>query len=112
VTPQSGPHLFVQIQTTLDDRDQANSMIREAVEQRLAACGQLLGPIHSTYWWNGRIERTDEWMCLFKTTSARATALEQWILSVHPYEVPEVVTVELRGVSDAYGEWVKDETSE
>lgn len=87
-------------------------MIREAVEQRLAACGQLLGPLQSTYWWKGRIESAAEWMCVFKTTSARAAALNQWILEVHPYEVPEIVTLEISAVSSAYGEWIENETSE
>jgi periplasmic divalent cation tolerance protein len=87
-------------------------MIRRAVEHRLAACGQLLGPVSSTYWWKGRIESADEWLCVFKTTANRAEALEQWIIETHPYEVPEVVTIELNAVSKAYGEWIEDETSE
>ena len=106
------PHEFVQLQTTLDDRKQAEELIREAVERRLAACGQLLGPVDSTYWWNGTIEEASEWLCLFKTTSTRAVQLERWIAERHPYEVPEIVTVGLTGVSQAYGEWIRNETEE
>ncbi len=79
MTPRSMPHEFVQLQTTLDDRKQAEELIRDAVECRLAACGQLLGPVNSTYRWNGAIEEASEWLCVFKTTGALAPALERWI---------------------------------
>ena len=106
------PHEFVQLQTTLDDRKQAEELIRDAVERRLAACGQLLGPVSSTYWWNGAVEEASEWLCVFKTTAALAVSLERWIIERHPYEVPEVVTVGIAGVSESYGEWIENETGE
>ncbi len=102
---------FVQLQTTVDDRDVADQLIREAVERRLAACGQLLGPIESTYWWRDSIEAATEWLCLFKTRAARAKALEEFILEKHPYEVPEIVVVGIADVSEDYGDWIKDETT-
>jgi periplasmic divalent cation tolerance protein len=110
--PRSTPHEFVQLQTTLDDRTQAEELIRGAVESRLAACGQLLGPVSSTYWWNETIEEASEWLCVFKTTAALAVSLERWIIERHPYEVPEVVTVGIAGVSKSYGEWIENETAE
>ena len=109
--PQKEPRRFVQTQTTLDDRDRAEALIRGAVERRLAVCGQLLGPITSTYWWEGRIETTNEWLILFKTTATRARALEAWIIEEHPYDVPEVVTTEIAALSDSYGEWIENETT-
>ena len=112
MTPRSKPHEFVQLQTTLDDRTQAEELIREAVERRLAACGQLLGPVSSVYWWNGAIEEASEWLCVFKTTGALASSLERWIVERHPYEVPEIVTVGFAGVSESYGEWIENETGE
>ena len=104
------PHGFVQIQTTVDDRNVAEKLIHDAVECRLAACGQLLGPIESTYWWNGSIEEASEWQCVFKTRASLAASLVAWVEEHHPYEVPEVVTVALSGVSDDYGEWIENET--
>jgi periplasmic divalent cation tolerance protein len=110
VTPRSKPHEFVQLQTTLDDRTLAEELIRDAVERRLAACGQLMGPVSSTYWWNGAVEEASEWLCVFKTTRALAPSLEAWIIERHPYEVPEVVTVDIARVSQQYGEWIDAET--
>ncbi len=112
MTPRSKPHRFVQLQTTLDDRKLAEALIRGAVERRLAACGQLLGPVESTYWWNGSVEAASEVMCVFKTTAVRARELERWILEQHPYEVPEVVVLPIERTSEDYGEWIENETSE
>lgn len=110
MTPRSMPHRFVQIQTTLDDRKQADGLIRAAVEQRLASCGQLVGPVESTYWWKGSVEEAEEWLCVFKTTAARAVELAEWIRGRHPYEVPEIVTIDIDRVSEDYGEWIERET--
>jgi periplasmic divalent cation tolerance protein len=112
VTPRSKPHEFVQLQTTLDDRDLAEELTREAVERRLAACGQLLGPVSSVYWWNGAVEDASEWLCVFKTTRALAASLESWIIERHPYEVPEIVVLSISGVSKEYGEWIENETED
>lgn len=112
MTPRSMPREFVQIQTTLDDRPVAEELIRGAVERRLAACGQLTGPVKSTYWWNGAVEDAEEWVCVFKTTRSLAASLERWIIERHPYEVPEVVTVGITGVSKDYGDWIENETEE
>ena len=112
MTPRSLPHEFVQVQTTLDDQELAEELIRGAVECRLAACGQILGPVDSTYWWNGSMERATEWLCLFKTTVGLAGSLERWIAERHPYEVPEIVVVPLAQVSADYGEWIRNETEE
>ncbi len=112
MTPRSKPHEFVQIQTTLDDRRIAEELIRDAVGRRLAACGQLVGPIGSTYWWNGAVEEAEEWLCVFKTTRSLAASLERWIIERHPYEVPEIVTLGIAGVSKDYGDWITNETEE
>jgi periplasmic divalent cation tolerance protein len=103
---------FVQLQTTLDSRDEARSLCRRVVERRLAACGQIVGPIQSIYRWQGAVEDTQEWLCLFKTTRARARALAAFIGAEHPYEVPEIVATALDEVSDAYGEWIDEETTD
>ncbi|MBD3348819.1 MAG: divalent cation tolerance protein CutA [Candidatus Eisenbacteria bacterium] len=100
------------MQTTIGARERAESLVVEVVERRLAACGQIVGPIESTYWWNGRIETEREWMCVFKTTERRAEALEAFLLDAHPYEVPEVVGFRLDFISHDYGDWIDDETDE
>jgi len=101
---------FVQVQTTFDSADEARALVREAVEQRLAACGQIVGPIESIYRWKGSVERANEWLCLFKTSAARARELTSFIEAEHSYEVPEVVVLAVDRASVSYGEWIDDET--
>ncbi len=101
-----------QVQTTIDDRERADALVRGVVEKRLAACGQVLGPIESTYWWDGRVETETEWMCVFKTTAKLAPRLTAFLLETHPYEVPEIVGFEMGLSSPDYSEWIHDETDD
>ncbi len=101
-----------QVQTTVNDRGRADELVKRVVESRLAACGQVLGPIESTYWWQERVETEREWLCVFKTTAALAPRLESFLRDTHPYEVPEVVGFEMDLVASGYRDWIHDETDE
>jgi periplasmic divalent cation tolerance protein len=102
---------FVEVRTTFESRDEALSLIRLAVERRLAACGQVIGPIQSVYRWRGGVEDASEWLCLLKTRRELSDALTTVIEAEHSYEVPEVVVFPVEGTSAAYGEWIDEETS-
>lgn len=106
------PSRFVQLQTTFGSREEALDLVRKAVGARLAACGQVVGPIESVYHWRGALEDAREWLCLFKTTRARLAPLVSFIETEHSYEVPEVVVVSIDATSDAYREWIDEETSD
>lgn len=97
--------------TTTDSRDAAEALSRSAVEARVAACGQVVGPINSTYWWQGKIETAEEWYVVFKTTAERYPALEQHIRDHHSYDVPEIVLTPIVAGNPAYLSWVTTETS-
>jgi periplasmic divalent cation tolerance protein len=101
---------YVQVQTTIDSRDGADEIVARVLAERLASCGQVLGPVTSTYRWRGALEVEEEWMCLFKTTAALAPRLRDLIAEVHPYEVPEIVAFDILLASREYGEWIDDET--
>src|SRR5437773_10580059 len=58
---------YCQVVTTTDSRDAAEALSKSAVEARVAACGQVSGPITSTYWWEGKVETAEEWRITFKT---------------------------------------------
>ncbi|MGV8079067.1 MAG: divalent-cation tolerance protein CutA [Syntrophales bacterium] len=103
--------VFIQVVTTVENRDDAQRIARAVVEKRLAACAQVVGPVTSTYWWKGRIEEAEEWQCLLKTREDRFDALEQAIREIHPYEVPEIISMPLVQVSPAYREWLRQEIS-
>lgn len=99
---------YLQAATTVASRADASRIARALVERRLAACVQVVGPIQSTYRWKGRIETAREWLCLMKTTRGRYAELEAALLNLHPYELPEVVSVAFAGGSRGYLEWLSE----
>lgn len=96
--------------TNLPDRDSAARLAQTLVERRLAACVNVLSPCRSFYRWKGKIEDTEEFPLLIKTTRDRYAELESVIRAGHPYELPEIVAVPLTGGLPAYIEWVESET--
>jgi periplasmic divalent cation tolerance protein len=79
------------------------------VEERLAACAQVVGPVSSTYRWNGKVELAVEWYCNLKTTKTRLSALKQRIRELHPYEVPEIVAIRIQDGDVDYLKWIETE---
>ena len=98
----------VQVTTTLPDRAAADALALLMVEERLAACAQVTGPISSTYRWRERVETAAEWYCHLKTTAAVLPALIGRIRALHSYEVPEIVAVPLVEGDPAYLRWIEE----
>lgn len=92
------------------DPAQAASIARALVEERLAACVNVLGACRSVYRWQGAIEEADEVTLLVKTTRASHDACTRRLASLHPYDVPEIVTIAPEAVWPAYAAWAIDET--
>jgi periplasmic divalent cation tolerance protein len=99
-----------QVVTTTDSREAADALASAAVEARAAACAQIVGPIASTYWWEGKVETAQEWQVVFKTAVERYPELEANIKAHHGYDVPEIVCTPIIGGNPAYLEWVTAET--
>lgn len=97
--------------TNVPQQALADSLARSLVEQGLAACVNILGPVASVYRWQGQIEQASEIPLLIKTTQARYRELEQAILQAHPYEVPEIVALPLAAGLPAYLAWMQQETA-
>ncbi|UXY33080.1 divalent-cation tolerance protein CutA [Streptomyces sp. HUAS TT20] len=98
-------------QTTIDNEEQAKTLARGAVENRLAACAHIDQPFTAVYRWKGAIETAQEWRISYKTTTDRRPELEAWVTERHSYEVPEWITLPVTGGSEAYLEWVVEESS-
>lgn len=101
---------IIQIITTINDREKAQEMGNYLVRERLAACSQIVGPIHSTYHWRGRIEEAEEYYCVIKTKSSLYRRAEEAIRALHPYEVPEIIAIPIQDSFPGYGVWVHQET--
>ncbi|MQY02600.1 divalent-cation tolerance protein CutA [Actinomadura macrotermitis] len=100
---------YVQVTTTTDSRSEAAALAKAAVSERLAACAQLVGPIASTYWWEGEIESAEEWMVLFKTTVARFDELASLITENHSYDTPEIIATPVVAGSLDYLTWISEQ---
>lgn len=94
--------------STCANRDEARKIARAIVEERLAACVQLLGPIQSVYRWQGAVDESEETLLLFKTTQARFPPLEKRIAELHSYDTPEIIAVPVVSGSEKYLAWLHD----
>jgi periplasmic divalent cation tolerance protein len=102
---------FIQVTTTASTREEAARIASALLEQRLAACAQIFGPIESRYWWKGRIEQSTEWLCILKTLRVKFPSVEAAIRAIHSYEVPEIVACPIELASEPYLQWLRSETA-
>ena len=101
-----------QVTTTLPDRDAAHRLGRCLVEERLAACAQVVGPVSSVFWWQGEVESAGEWYCHLKTTASRVEDLIARIRELHPYETPEILALPVTEGDEAYLRWLADSVAD
>ena len=95
---------------TCPDADSASRLADALVGERLAACVNVVPGLRSVYRWQGAIERSDETLLLIKTSRDRLDALTARVRDLHPYELPEVVAVEVAGGLSTYLDWVAEQT--
>lgn len=94
--------------STYPDAETARTIARTVVEEKLAACANIIPGVESIYRWKGAVETSGEVLAIFKTTEERYPQLEARIKELHPYEVPEVVAVKLAAGLPAYVRWVEE----
>jgi periplasmic divalent cation tolerance protein len=98
----------ISIYAVFADADEAERIGRLMVEERLAACVNILGPIHSIYRWKGAVESSHEVAAIFKSTDEQAGALITRIAALHSYDVPCVATWPIDKILGSYADWVED----
>lgn len=102
---------FIDILITCPDRASAETIARACIEQRLAACASIGGPMTSIYRWQGVIETAAEASLTLKTRFSLFARLSACVRALHPYEVPCIVASELVAVEPAYAAWLEAETA-
>ena len=100
---------IVSVYATFPSDEEARRIGRTCVEERLAACVNILGPIRSIYHWQGKIEEAVEVAGLFKTRADLAHALIVRIAALHSFDVPAAVAWPIADALDDYAQWVRDE---
>ncbi|HET7062398.1 MAG TPA: divalent-cation tolerance protein CutA [Nitrosospira sp.] len=96
--------------TTMPDRASAISLAEALVDERLAACVNVLADCTSVYRWEGKSEAATEVPVFIKTTEQNYSRLEQRIMSMHPYELPELIAVPISDGLPGYLKWIETET--
>lgn len=97
---------YIQVITTTETKADAQTIADTVVGRRLAGCVQIVGPIASTYRWQGKIEKAEEWLCIIKSRKDLYPELEKAILETHPYKVPEILAMPVTEGSGRYLEWL------
>src|SRR5690242_8400269 len=97
--------------STFPDAETARRIARELVNEKLAACANVLPQIESIYCWQGKLEQSAEVLVLFKLTAARYADFEAKLKELHPYDVPEIIALRIAGGSRDYLSWVAENCS-
>lgn len=100
----------VVVLVTAPSAEVAADIARALVEERLAACGNVVPSVRSIYRWEGKVLDEAEALLVLKTTRARFPALRDRVLALHPYQVPEVLALPVEAGSESYLAWVGEET--
>jgi periplasmic divalent cation tolerance protein len=102
--------VHVIVSSTTDSETAARDLAAKAIEARLGACAQIVGPITSVYRWEGEVHTDTEWRVEIKTAADRVAALVAQLKANHGYDVPEIIATPIEGGSGEYLDWLIAET--
>jgi periplasmic divalent cation tolerance protein len=103
---------YIVILVTAGSETEAETIAKTLVEERLAACVNIINPIRSLYRWEGKIADDREWLLIIKTQAARFATVEARVKALHSYQVPEVIALPILAGAEGYLRWLQGETSE
>src|SRR5687767_6701355 len=99
---------FAVVLVTAPNVKVARKLAKACLEARAAACVNIVPRVESHYWWQGKVERGNEFLLLIKTTAARLRPLEKCVLANHPYDTPEFVVLPISAGNRRYLEWISE----
>jgi periplasmic divalent cation tolerance protein len=103
---------FTMVFVMAANQDEAGTMAQALVAEKLAACVNIVGPVHSVYRWRGRVENASEYLLLIKARVRDFSKLERRVRELHSYEVPEVLAATLSAASKPYVAWLAESTKQ
>jgi periplasmic divalent cation tolerance protein len=107
----SEPRELILVISTVETADDADRIARALVDQSLAACVQIDGPIRSHYRWSGQVETATEYRLMIKSSRAAWPRLLEKLAKMHPYDEPEIITLTVSDAAAGYRDWVIDQTT-
>lgn len=108
MTDMSVDHVIVA--STTDSEETARALAAGAIDAKLGACAQIVGPIISVFRWEDAVQTEREWRVEIKTSADRVSALTEHIKANHNYDVPEIIAMPISGGSAEYLAWLVEET--
>ena len=103
---------YIIIFITCNDAEEAQNMAELIVEQRMAACVNIVPNINSSFWWEGKIESAQESLLLIKTKADKLPEIIQSVKAVHTNTIPEIIALSIIGGNQDYLNWIDNEVSE
>lgn len=100
---------YIVVYVTVPSAEEGEKLANALVEDRLAACVNRLGPVQSTYWWEGRVERDEECLLVIKTKEELFDELRKKVQEIHSYTVPEIIALPILRGSDGYLHWMEEQ---
>lgn len=97
----------IAVLVTTSNKEEAEKIARSLLDERLIACANIIGPVHSLFWWAGKVENVEEYLLLMKTRRDLFDKLCERVKALHSYEVPEIIALPIIGVFKAYLEWLE-----
>ena len=101
---------FVGVLVTCGSEEEASKIAHALVNEKLAACANMISPIRSIYRWQGKICDEREWLLVVKTRETRFQDLEKRVKSLHSYQVPEIISLPILAGSSSYLSWLEEST--
>jgi periplasmic divalent cation tolerance protein len=102
---------FYLVLVTASSEAEATAIAQTVVQEKLAACVNLV-PVRSVYIWQDQLQQEPEWQLLIKTTRDRFSALQERVLTLHSYEVPEILAIPIEAGSPSYLAWIDTQVDE
>ncbi len=99
---------YIQLQITFSTRDEAERLANDLVVKRLAACGQVIGPIYSFYHWNNELCHNNEWLLLAKTRRICFDKIMEFVTLLHSYQCPQIVALPIEIMNEPYRQWLNE----
>lgn len=99
---------YVVVFMTAPDLKTARTIVSKALEDKLIACANITSKIESHYWWEGKIDKSNEVLVVMKTTTAKAKTLQKTVLENHPYKTPEFISIKIKDGFKGYLDWISD----
>jgi len=96
----------VVVLVTVSNREEAERISLDLLDEKPIACANIIGPVHSLFRWAGKVEKAKEWVVLMKSRSDLFENLSERVKALHSYEVPEIIAVPIEKGSSAYLKWV------